>query len=289
MTPASAITWLFVPGDRPDRFGRAVESGADAVILDLQDAVAAGAKQAARDAVLQALGSGFTGCVRINPPATSDGQADLAALGQLVAAAGAASAAPIALMVPLAASTDDLDAVARACPGVPVVPLIESAAGAAALPALARHPATVRLAFGNLDMAADLGCPPDSGLLDQLRASLVVQSRVAGLPQPIDGVVPDHRHDEQAAAAARRARDWGFGGMLCIHPRQVAVVAEAFAPTADEVAWAQRVLVAGDPAQGGASSVDGVMVDGPVFRRAEWIVQRAAGQASTHQPEAPDV
>ncbi|MGB4137854.1 MAG: aldolase/citrate lyase family protein, partial [Microbacterium sp.] len=175
-----------------------------------------------------------------------------------------------AVLVPKAESAEELAAVAGALPGVPLVPLIETAAGLAACAAIARSPHVERLAFGALDFGADVAATSTT-ILDFARCRIVVESRAAGLPAPWDSPNPEFHDGDVVRQSARAARALGFGGQLCIHPSQVAVVAEAFHPTSDEIAWARRVIDI--DGQGGAVQLDGTMVDRPVLLRAHAILQ----------------
>jgi len=159
-----------------------------------------------------------------------------------------------------------------------VVPLIESAAGLAALDAIATAPQVLRLAFGHLDFQADLGmaCDAQEAELVPVRLAIVLASRRARLAAPIDGVSPDWRDLERLESDARRARRGGFGAKLCIHPTQVAPVHAALGPSSDEVAWAHRVREAAQGARGGVVSVDGKMIDAPIVKLAERLIALAA-------------
>lgn len=266
--PRTAATWLFVPGNRPDRFAKAAATGADVVVLDLEDAVALPAKAAARAAVEEHLRTGAVAAVRINSdPGGEQRTQDLALLTRLARDGHP----PVAVMVPRAVDTASLEAVAAAVPEAVVVALVESAAGLLALPAVAAH--ADRLAFGHLDLAADLGCAVDAHLVRHARAQVVLHSRAAGLPAPIDGVTPDVRDREAARRDATDARREGLGGKLCLHPDQVDAVRDAMRPSAAEVAWAQRVVEA--LPDGGVGVVDGEMVDAPVQSRAAAVLSRA--------------
>lgn len=251
---------LFVPANRPERFGKAAASGTDAVILDLEDAVAVDAKDAAR----AALTKDFTALpviVRINAQGTPWHDADMAAVAALH---------PAAVILPKAEDAG-LAASAAAILGVPVIALVESARGLAQARAIATAPGVVRLAFGSVDFCADLGCAHLREVLLPARAELVLASRLAGIAAPIDGVTvqlddPGASHDDAA-----QARALGMTGKLCIHPRQVAEVRRTFAPTDAERDWARRVIASGE----GAVSVDGAMVDEPVRIRARAILSDA--------------
>ncbi len=256
---------LFVPGDRPDRFAKAFAAGADAVILDLEDAVSPDGKADARAALLAARDAiAAAGCpvlVRVNPPGTPWHADDLAA----------AAALPLAgLVLPKAEAAGAVVAAARAA-GVPVLALVESARGVAAAREVAG--AAARLLFGSIDLAADLGCAEDRDALLSARSELVLASRLAGRPAPLDGVTPGYRDAAPVEDDARYAARLGFGGKLLIHPAQIAPARAGFAPSEAELAWAKRVLAAA--ADGRAVAVDGAMVDAPVRLRAERIVARA--------------
>jgi citrate lyase subunit beta/citryl-CoA lyase len=271
---ALARTFLFVPADRPERYARALGSGADAVIVDLEDAVAQDRKAAGRDALAQAhaaLGAGARSrlLVRVNPAGTPGHDEDL----RLVE--GLARHALAGVVLPKAEQAEQLSALAAAAGSQAVlVPLIESAAGLAALDELAAAPQVLRLAFGHLDFQADLGlaCEADEAELVPVRLALVLASRRAGLASPIDGVTADWRDSQRLSADAARARRGGFGAKLCIHPEQVAAVQAAFAPSAEQLAWARRVDAAMRAAGGGAISLDGRMVDAPVLRLAQRLL-----------------
>lgn len=252
---------LFVPANRPERFAKAAASGADAVILDLEDAVAAADKAKAR----AALSAGFTDLpviVRVNAPGTPWHGDDVAA---------AIAAEATALMLPKAEAPEALRAVVAAAPGLPVIALVETARGLAQARSLAAVPGVVRLAFGSVDFCADLGCAHLREVLLPARFELVMAARLAGIAAPIDGVTT--RLDDPATTLddARHARALGMTGKLCIHPGQVASVQEAFAPTEAELDWARRILATGD----GAVAVDGEMVDGPVRLRARALLATA--------------
>ena len=254
---------LFVPADRPERFEKAAAAGADAVILDLEDAVAADAKDAAR----AALRSGFASVpvlVRVNGLGTPWHVADMAAL---------AGHAFSAVMVPKAEAGEAFEALCKAS-SAPVVALVESARGLADARRIAGTANVARIAFGSIDFCADLGCAHIRDALQAARCELVLASRLAGLVAPIDGVTTAIDDADAISGDARHARDLGFGGKLAIHPRQIAPIRAGFAPDDAEVAWARKVLASGD----GAAAVDGAMVDEPVRLRARAILGRLVEQ-----------
>lgn len=274
-----ARSLLFVPGHQPARFDKACASGADAVVLDLEDAVPPDCKDEARsqvgawlaarrgDAATPVIG------VRINAADTPWHAADVA----LCAAAGPGIEA---LMLPKAEDADVLRAIAIAVPSAALWPLIETARGIDRLAGIASAMHVQRLVFGSIDFQADLDIEVDEeGDGHELlffRSQIVLASRLAGLQAPIDGVstsIDDHSRIE---ADARRARALGFGAKLCIHPKQVAAVNQGFSPVPERIAWAQRVLAA-DAASGGAPvAVDGKMVDRPVVLKAQAVLRAAS-------------
>ena len=249
----TATTFLFVPGDRPDRFGKAAASGADVVVLDLEDAVAAADKDTAREHVDAWLRDGGRAMVRINPAGTPWFAAD----AEVVTRYG------IPVLVPKAETPGALAGFRE------VTALIETALGVERAAELAAAGSVRRLAFGSIDLAAQLGVDPDDReTFAYARSRLVIASAAAGLDPPVDGVTTDLRDGERLAADVRHARRLGFGGKLCIHPKQLDAVREGFAPTEAELDWARRVLTTGDS----ASTVDGQMVDKPVRDRARRIL-----------------
>ena len=265
-------SYLFVPAERPDRIAKALASGADAVICDLEDAVAPAAKPAARQALADWLASAGGAppkplIVRINSVGSEWFDDDLA----LCKTPGVQ-----AVMLPKAERADDIARVAAAT-GKAVIALVETAAGMDELRAVARAPGVVRIAFGSIDFQLDLGIVGDGDALLAFRSQLVLASRVAGLASPIDGVSTAIGDAAAVSVDARRARSLGFAAKLCIHPTQVQAVNDAFSPSADEVAWARRVVDAMRDAGGAAITVDGKMVDRPVWLRAEALL-RQAGQ-----------
>ena len=274
---AAARSFLFVPADRPERYAKALASGADAVVVDLEDAIAPGAKLAARQALVQAVSSlSAAECsrlvVRINAVGSAWHGDDLAALRSLVAQGVSA------VMVAKAESAATLaQVVATAGPTCALLPLVESVAGLDAIDKLAACPQVLRLVFGHLDFQADAGmaCGVDESELVPVRLAFALASRRVGLAAPVDGVSPGTRDTAQLELDAARSRRGGFGGKLCIHPAQVALVNAAFTPSADELDWARRVQAAFTAAGGGVFSLDGRMVDAPVLR----LAQRTLAQA----------
>lgn len=273
-----ATSFLFVPATRPERLGKALDSGADMVVADWEDAVAPADKAGARQALAQAVGA-LEGAararllVRINAEGTPWHADDLRVLAQLVEQ-GVAGA-----MVSKAESARTLHAVAQAAgPRAALLPLIESVAGLDAADVLAAAPQVVRLAFGHLDFQVDAGmaCGPDEEELLPMRMALVLATRRAGLGPAVDGVTVDTRDPERLARDAVRARRMGFGGKLCIHPAQVQPLHAVFDPDAVAVERARQVRQALRDAGGGVCVLDGRMVDAPVLKQAEQVLLRHA-------------
>ena len=266
---ATAVTALFVPGDRPDRFVKAAAAGPDLVIVDWEDAVAPHAKVEARTATIEALSGGFEAVVRINPAASPTFEAELGALADLARIPGNGL---LGIMLPKAESRTEAEAALAPLPaGLPLLALVESAAGVVAAVDIAATPGVTRLAFGAYDFALDVGAGDDDEFLAYARSVLVVASRAAGIAAPLDTPTAEFTDETVVAARARYAQAFGFGGKLCIHPRQVPVVAEAFRPDAAAIEWALKAAGAAD----GVSSIDGVMVDRPVIERAKSVLRRA--------------
>jgi citrate lyase subunit beta / citryl-CoA lyase len=260
----TARTLLFVPGHRPDRFAKAAASGADAIILDLEDAVGPDLKGQARQAVRDWLRQGGDGIVRINPPGTDMYTDDLTALAD----------APRTVMLPKATPDATADVLHRLPAGSTVVALIETAAGVLDAAATARTPGVLRLALGNVDLGAELGIDPDDhDALRTARSTLVLAAAAAGLTPPVDGVTTTLDDPAVLTDDVHRAAALGFTGKLCIHPRQIQPTHRALAPAADQITWAQRVVDAtGD---GNVTVLDGKMLDKPVIDRARRILHRA--------------
>lgn len=269
---AAARSFLFVPANRPERFAKALASGADAVILDLEDSVPLAGKADARAAIRQAWPQlQQTACaivIRINSPETEWGQQDLSDLQGLPGLAG--------LMVPKCESAQTLQRVAQVFSDVPSLPIIESAAGYLALREIAQAPQVGRLVVGHIDFLADTGmnCSPDQRELDSLRFEVAMCTRLANLAPAVDGVTVSVDDEALIRADTERSVRFGFGAKLCIHPRQVAVVHAALAPTAEQVGWAQRVLAAMAGSEGAAVQLDGKMVDLPVVLQAQRLLAR---------------
>lgn len=261
-------SYLFVPANRPALYDKALASGADAVIVDLEDAVGASAKSEARDALANWLTPHAGVIVRVNAATTSWHGDDLAVC---------AHPGVVAISIPKVEAPDDLGLVSwRRRASQALLPFIESAQALERARAIAQVNGVQRLIFGSLDFQVDLGIDDDDQGLAFFRSQLVYQSRLAGVGAPVDGVTKNFSEPDAVIADTARARRLGFGAKLCIHPKQVAHVNAAFAPTVDEIAHAERVVAADLASQGNVTSVDGLMIDRPVLEHARLVLSRAA-------------
>ena len=268
-----ARTYLFVPGNRPERFAKALASAADAVVLDLEDAVAADDKSSARESVgIQLAGMAPDArrrvVVRVNDVASGGFLMDL----RMLLSNGGAQ-----LMLPKAESAAQIASVRAAVPDADVLALIETARGVAAVDEIAATRGVSRLVFGTLDFALDLDLDTTTGDegLGYAAGRIAVASRAAGLAAPVAGVTPQLDDEARLLADLAQARRFGFGAKLCIHPKQIDPIHRALQPSVAAVDWANRVLAA-EAASPGAARLDGRMVDRPVVLQAERILMRSA-------------
>lgn len=280
MTAGIARSYLYVPGDRPDRLAGALTRGADALIADLEDAVGPSHKEEAREHVRAWLEAGTPNgpqrWVRINANTL---EADLGAV---------VTAALTGVVVPKSepdqlAEVDALLWKLEADQGltagsVAVLPLLESAIGIQRVAEVAAAPRVLRLGLGEVDLAADLGVTLDEErtILNPLRLQLVVASAAAGINRPVAPTSTAFRDLDGFRQSAERLRQQGFRGRTAIHPGQIAVIHEVFTPTADEIAAARDQLAHFNEAQeGGHVGKDGTFVDLAVIRNAREILSLA--------------
>lgn len=268
MSFATARSLLFAPGNDERKLEKALATGADAVVADLEDAVPATEKEAARTVARRVLGGAATAslvAVRVNAAGTEHWGADLQAVADLELDA---------LVLPKATP----EAVGALGPdGPPVVAIVETALGVRHAYETARLPRVAALVLGAVDLGLELGLEPRADGQEVLyaRSRLVLESAAAGLRSPFDLVHVDTRDDEGLEAEARLARSLGFRGKVCIHPAQVAIVNRVFSPTGEERERARRVVEAYERglADGrGAVALDGEMIDLPVVERARRIL-----------------
>lgn len=258
---------MFVPGDRPERFDKGLASGADALVLDLEDGVAPIAKAVARENIAKWLpGRPRTVPVLVRPTVAAAPSADLMA-----------AATADGVMLPKVESTLDL---ARYAGWDEVVVMVESAAGLLAAPALAAHPATTRLLIGEYDLAADLGAGtgPGDDFMDPIRWQITVASAAAGIAPPIAAVHSDYRDLDGLAADTARLARMGFGSRAIIHPAQIEPVHRVLTPSTEEVERAREMVERFDAAlaagQGAIVDADGRMADEATVRSARRILAR---------------
>lgn len=265
---------LFCPADRPDRYQKAAERS-DAVILDLEDAVAPSDKPAARTAVAQYLAElsaedRARTVIRVNPVGEEDFDADIAALS---------NSQPRFVMLAKAQSGEDVQAVHNTLPNAQIIALCETAAGAAAVHQIAAHPATVAIMWGAEDLIASIGGTSsrrsDGSYRDIARhvRSTVLLAAAAQGKSAIDAIYADIADSAGLAKEAADAVGSGFAAKACIHPAQVDTIRQAYRPTEEELDYA-RALLAEVPNHGGVFQFRGSMIDGPLIRHAELIAQR---------------
>jgi len=258
---------LFVPGNRPERFSKALASGADKVIVDFEDSVEESQKQLARENLKAFLASNPTAVVvvRINAAAHPEHEADIAFCASLPQVE--------AVLLPKAESREQVDRVGRT--GKRVWALIESLAGLDLIAEIAKGVNVERLTYGALDLGVDLGLKATSAaaqrMFDQVRFTIVLASTRSKLAPPLETVFPDIANAAELQIFARNALEMGMGGMLCIHPSQAIIANEAFSPSMDEIEWAKKVISASKESPG-AFSLEGKMVDAPVIALAHKIL-----------------
>ncbi|MGW6982751.1 HpcH/HpaI aldolase/citrate lyase family protein [Streptomyces sp. NPDC054932] len=269
------LTWLYAPGDRPEVVAKALGCGADAVIVDLEDAVPASRKEYARAATADLLADRppLPVHVRVNALDSPWGGADLNALGGLHGLAG--------LRLPKINAPGQIAAVAERTGGVSLYALLESAVGVERAYEIARaHPALRGLSLGEADLRADLAVSAEAGL-DWCRSRVVVAARAAGLAPPAQSVFPDIRDLDALAVSCTRGRALGFLGRAAIHPRQLPVIERAYLPAPGEVSAAVEVLSAARATPGALALPDGRFVDPAVVAAAHRTLALAS-RVPTH-------
>ena len=273
-TVASARSWLFTPGTRTDLFARAAESHADALILDLEDSVAPSDKDDARAKVLDFLvapPAGLLHAVRINSFGTRAGLRDLYELVERQVAVDV-------VVLPKSDGPSLIAAVSRALDEAQmtaaIVPLVESARGLETVPEmLGASRRTGAVMFGAADLAADLGAQASFEAMSWARGRLISAAALARA-SVIDSPFFDIDDHDGLTRECSRTAALGFTAKAAIHPAQVSVINAAWTPAADQLEWAQRVLLVNEA---GVGTVDGEMVDEAVARRARRLLARAEG------------
>jgi citrate lyase subunit beta/citryl-CoA lyase len=262
-------SYLFAPGHNERLLGKVFDAGADAVMLDLEDAVPPEHKEAARRLVADVLVD-RPAWVRVNAAGTAWCAADLEAVAERA----------YGIRIPKTECAADVAWVAERAPGKPIICAIESARGVLAAHEIACAPGVRHLAMGGVDMQRDLHAGNGNLHTLYVRSHLVVASRAAGIERPIDSVYPRLDDDAGLRDQAEFAHALGFFGKSAIHPRQLPVLHEVFTPGDDELAWAREVVAAFDTAGGAATRLrGGEFVDLPVAERARRVLELAASLA----------
>ena len=258
-------SFLFVPANRVERFDKALSAGSDAVIIDLEDAVPVDLKIEARQLLINWLEAHpeHNIMVRVNSRQTP-WFADDMTLSKYPNVS--------AIVLPKTESSTDIEAITQ-LKAIHVYPLIETPQGFAQVRAIAATAHVKALMFGSIDFQLEMDMNGGYQELLFFRNEIVLASKLAHIEAPIDGVTVDIKNDELLTLETTQAKNLGFAGKLCIHPLQVNVVNQVFKPSEAEITWAQRVLDAVNEAKGQATSLDGKMIDLPVIRRAEKILQ----------------
>jgi citrate lyase subunit beta/citryl-CoA lyase len=283
-----AISYLFVPGNRPERFSKAVEAGPDAIILDLEDAVHPDSKAAARAAIWAWQESTpRVSCeryIRLNSVSSTLFRQDLTWLNDMRYPERCDG-----IFLPKAecpeALTQVVERLLKWQPELKIIAIIETAKGLQQVESIAAIPGIARLAFGSLDFSLDINCSQSPEAFLFARNRIVLASRTADLPSPIDGVTPAISDLAVVAKDSHYARSLGFGAKLCIHPSQLVTVQRAFLPDSRQLAWADRVMSA--VATGShAVQVDGEMVDLPLIEHAQRLLDVARQYAPIANADA---
>lgn len=277
--PLKFTSLLFTPGSRPERFEKALASGADGIIVDLEDAVPVMDKGRVRTEIIQYFKTNvrigmapFVTAIRINSLRSDAGREDLIAIkkGHII---------PDVVMLPKVESGDEVKfAVTHLDPAVKLICLIETVQGVRRCASIAEaSPSVVALAFGGYDLSAETGGEPTWDALLWPRTQMVHACTASGavaLDQPYINLDNAAGLDEECA----RVRSLGFVGKLAIHPKQVAGIKAGFQPTTDQIARAARIVKAYEAAGTNVANIDGQMIDVPMFRSAQRIMQRAGIQ-----------
>lgn len=273
-----ARSFLYVPGDRPDMLAKAVGRGADALIVDLEDAVAPEAKATARETVARWLTGKLPPLphlwVRINPASPWQEDDLEAVVGPHLSGVYAPKVASPGEVAELAGRLEALETKAKVEPGqILIAPLLESAAGILSATDIARCPRVSHLSIGEQDLAADLGMHPseDRRELAPMRTQVVLASAAAGINPPIGPVEVNFRDLDSLRLSSEALRRMGYGGRTAIHPMQIPVINAAFTPTPEEVEAARAIVEQFDLMQQHGSGVgvhDGTMIDLAVVKRA---------------------
>lgn len=267
-----AKSFLFVPSIYPERFIKALQSGANQIIIDLEDSVEDAKKEVGRKNIVdfssQCAKNNDKFLIRINETQSTEFQKDLSLISTIKK-----SNTIVGIVLPKAQNYEDIDKLSKF--KLPVIPIIESALGVENLDDIARHPSVLALSFGSLDMTLDLNLQEGEGknfILNSIRTQIVLKSVKYNLLAPINGVYPDIKNIDGLKEDLLFAKSMGFGGSLCIHPNQVIPINELFSPSAEQIAWAKEILSLRKSSNDIIFNHNGMMVDLPVIKKAEQIL-----------------
>ncbi|HEB9286650.1 TPA: CoA ester lyase [Campylobacter coli] len=267
-----AKSFLFVPSIYPERFIKALQSGANQIIIDLEDSVEEAKKEVGRkniaDFSSQCVKNNDKFLIRINETQSAEFQKDLSLISTIKE-----SNSIVGIVLPKAQNYEDIDILSKF--ELPIIPIIESALGVENLDDIARHPSVLALSFGSLDMTLDLNLQEGEGknfILNSIRTQIVLKSVKYNLLSPINGVYPDIKNIDGLKEDLLFAKSMGFGGSLCIHPNQVVPINEVFSPSAQQIAWAKEILSLRKNSNDIIFNHNGMMVDLPVIKKAEQIL-----------------
>ncbi|HEG0589812.1 TPA: CoA ester lyase [Campylobacter coli] len=267
-----AKSFLFVPSIYPERFIKALQSGANQIIIDLEDSVEEAKKEVGRkniaDFSSQCAENNDKFLIRINETQSAEFQKDLSLISTIKE-----SNSIVGIVLPKAQNYEDIDILSKF--ELPIIPIIESALGVENLDDIAKHPSVLALSFGSLDMTLDLNLQEGEGknfILNSIRTQIVLKSVKYNLLSPINGVYPDIKNIDGLKEDLLFAKSMGFGGSLCIHPNQVVSINEVFSPSAQQIAWAKEILSLRKNSNDIIFNHNGMMVDLPVIKKAEQIL-----------------
>ncbi len=267
-----AKSFLFAPSIYPERFIKALQSGANQIIIDLEDSVEEAKKEVGRkniaDFSSQCVKNNDKFLIRINETQSAEFQKDLSLISTIKE-----SNSIVGIVLPKAQNYEDIDILSKF--ELPIIPIIESALGVENLDDIARHPSVLALSFGSLDMTLDLNLQEGEGknfILNSIRTQIVLKSVKYNLLSPINGVYPDIKNIDGLKEDLLFAKSMGFGGSLCIHPNQVVPINEVFSPSAQQIAWAKEILSLRKNSNDIIFNHNGMMVDLPVIKKAEQIL-----------------
>lgn len=264
----SARSYLFVPANRVERFEKALNTDADAVIIDLEDAVPLELKQSSRDALAAWLQNHpeYQVMIRVNSSQTEWFLADI----ELAKFPNVS-----AIVLPKTESGTEIEAVLK-IREIGIFPLIETPLGFANVRQIACTKQVIALMFGTIDFQLEMNM--NGGYLELLsfRNEIVLASQLAKIQAPVDGVTVDFKNEDVIQLETQQAKNLGFAGKLCIHPNQVNLVNQTFNPSSQEITWAKQIMQAIKETKGQTVSLNGKMIDLPVILQAQKIIDRTS-------------